>query len=162
MKALMSLTAFFLSGLIALLAWQYSIDPRYSDATTLRTVVSDISRAIFGEHCRAQYKVVTRPDTMEYAREILTIESMTWRGGDYDGHDLAFNSQAFRSEWPSNKIRDGNGWVADRVVYDGVDQWGVAYLFSDAVRSIHMSVRFTPCRRILDTKHAWHGANPLR
>ena len=87
---------------------------------------------------------------------------MTWRfGGDVEGYELALSSEAFRSEWPSNKIRDGNGWVVlgrD----EGIDDWAASYLFADAVRSIRMYARFTTCRRILATENVWFGNNPHR
>jgi hypothetical protein len=162
MKALLSLIALLFVCVVGLFAWQYSIDPRYSDGTAFRQLLGGMSRSLFGERCRTQYKITTRSDAMEYARLLLTIKSMTWRfGGDVEGYELALSSEAFRSEWPSNKIRDGNGWVV-RGRNEGIDYWAVSYLFADAVRSIHMYARFTTCRRILATENVRFGNSSHR
>lgn len=153
----MSVRKYFVvvSGALALLfaflyLWQFLIDPRFSESTPPKEILSGLSRAIFGEHCQRKFWIASRSDAIALARVAFRGQSIKgfMAGSEQDFLSFIIDSDLFRHGGDENRTPNTNGWSASYSQQD-IGRWYVDYLFEDDARSAYLTAEITACGRMI-------------
>jgi hypothetical protein len=137
-------------SMLFLYFWQYLIDPRFVDSSSLKLIVSGLARSLYGERCRDDYKITDQIDAINFAKTRWKNHARNWiAAGDTKRYEAVFSSDAFKNPGTVSQITNQQGWAAARSEASG--QWGITFdSHEEPSHSAYLSIAFSICGRTLD------------